>query len=125
MLPGRLRLATRPSATGSVPELKTNGMVAVPALASTAACRAARRRDQRNLAADQIGRQCWKFLILAWGPAVAYDDVLAAYLRYGKDSGHPAQLNFGDCFSYAFAKRLGVPLLFKGRDFALTDIVKA
>jgi len=44
-----------------------------------------------------------------------------AYLDFGKGV-HPAGLNFGDCFSYALAKSLGMPLLFKGEDFALTDI---
>lgn len=42
--------------------------------------------------------------------------------RYGKGSGHPAQLNLGDCFSYAIAKVEGVPLLYKGNDFAQTDL---
>ncbi len=45
-----------------------------------------------------------------------------AYKRFGKGSGHPAQLNMGDCFSYALARDLGEPLLFKGDDFTLTDI---
>lgn len=45
-----------------------------------------------------------------------------AYQRFGKGSGHPARLNMGDCFSYALARDLGEPLLFKGADFALTDI---
>lgn len=45
-----------------------------------------------------------------------------AYQRFGRGSGHPAQLNMGDCFSYALARDLGEPLLFKGSDFALTDI---
>lgn len=45
-----------------------------------------------------------------------------AYARFGKGSGHPAQLNFGDCFAYALAKETGKPLLFKGEDFAKTDI---
>lgn len=45
-----------------------------------------------------------------------------AYQRFGRGSGHPAQLNMGDCFSYALARDLGEPLLFKGHDFALTDI---
>jgi ribonuclease VapC len=45
-----------------------------------------------------------------------------AYQRFGRGSGHPARLNMGDCFAYALAKDLGEPLLFKGRDFALTDI---
>jgi ribonuclease VapC len=46
----------------------------------------------------------------------------AAYRAYGKGTGHPAQLNFGDCFSYALAKATGEPLLFKGDDFGRTDI---
>lgn len=45
-----------------------------------------------------------------------------AYAFYGKGRGHPAQLNFGDCFSYALAKTLDQPLLFKGNDFDKTDI---
>jgi ribonuclease VapC len=48
-----------------------------------------------------------------------------AHRRYGKGMGHPAQLNFGDCFSYALAKSLNVPLLYKGGDFAQTDIASA
>lgn len=45
-----------------------------------------------------------------------------AYQRFGRGSGHPARLNMGDCYSYALARDLGEPLLFKGGDFALTDI---
>lgn len=48
-----------------------------------------------------------------------------AFRRYGKGQGHPAQLNFGDCFAYALAKATGEPLLFKGGDFAKTDIAVA
>ena len=51
-----------------------------------------------------------------------YDDVAQAYAQYGRGTGHPAALNFGDCFSYAAAKRLGVPLLYKGDDFSRTDL---
>ena len=49
----------------------------------------------------------------------------AAFVTYGKGSGHPAALNFGDLFSYALAKVRNLPLLFKGNDFAQTDIVSA
>src|SRR5262245_19435854 len=49
----------------------------------------------------------------------------AAYRDFGKGSGHSARLNFGDCFVYALAKESGEPLLFKGREFAQTDIVAA
>jgi len=48
----------------------------------------------------------------------------AAYRRYGKGR-HPAGLNFGNCFSYALAKLRAQPLLFKGADFARTDLVPA
>ncbi len=48
-----------------------------------------------------------------------------AYRDFGKMSGHPAKLNFGDCFSYALAKSKGEPLLFKGRDFSRTDVKAA
>jgi ribonuclease VapC len=48
-----------------------------------------------------------------------------AYRDYGKGSGHPAQLNFGDCFSYALARDKREPLLFKGDDFIHTDLRSA
>jgi ribonuclease VapC len=48
-----------------------------------------------------------------------------AYRDFGRGSGHPASLNFGDCFAYALAKESGEPLLFKGDDFTHTDIVAA
>jgi ribonuclease VapC len=48
-----------------------------------------------------------------------------AYRDFGKGSGHPAKLNFGDCFAYALAKTTGEPLLFKGDDFIQTDIIPA
>ncbi|MCB1489800.1 MAG: type II toxin-antitoxin system VapC family toxin [Bauldia sp.] len=47
-----------------------------------------------------------------------------ARLTYGIGN-HPARLNFGDCFAYALAKETGEALLFKGGDFALTDVVPA
>lgn len=45
-----------------------------------------------------------------------------ASARYGKAVGHQADLNPGDCFAYACAKTLHVPLLYKGNDFVLTDL---
>lgn len=53
--------------------------------------------------------------------ALALQHARTAYREFGK-TGHPAQLNFGDCFAYAPAKVMGEPLLFKGRDFIHTDI---
>ena len=64
------------------------------------------------------------FEITAPGPA----DLAAAFgafVAFGKGSGHPAALNFGDLFAYALAKVRNLPLLFKGADFAETDIPAA
>jgi ribonuclease VapC len=47
-----------------------------------------------------------------------------AFVRFGR-SNHPARLNMGDCFAYACARSLGVPLLAKGEDFRQTDITLA
>ena len=48
----------------------------------------------------------------------------AAFIRFGKGR-HPAGLNFGDCVSYALAQARGLPLLYKGDDFAKTDVIGA
>ena len=48
-----------------------------------------------------------------------------AYRDFGKGSGHPAGLNYGDVFAYALAKTTGQPLLFKGNDFSKTDVTSA
>ena len=45
-----------------------------------------------------------------------------AYRDFGRGSGHSANLNYGDCFSYALAKALDEELLFKGEDFSHTDV---
>lgn len=52
------------------------------------------------------------------------DIASAAWARFGRGR-HPAALNFGDCFAYALARSQGAPLLFKGNDFAQTDIASA
>lgn len=57
--------------------------------------------------------------------AATVDLAFDGFRRFGKGGGHPAQLNFGDCFAYALALEQGCPLLFKGRDFALTGIESA
>jgi ribonuclease VapC len=48
-----------------------------------------------------------------------------AYRDYGKGSGHKANLNFGDCFSYALAREKREPILYKGDDFVHTDLRSA
>jgi ribonuclease VapC len=66
-----------------------------------------------------------------WQPEVRAFDAeqaglaFAAYRRYGKGSGHKAQLNLCDCAAYALARSLDLPLLFKGSDFVHTDVLRA
>ena len=91
-----------------------------------AAMAIARKKIDKGQAFDVIER----FLIasrISVEPITAQHAELAlqAHARFGKGTGHPAQLNMGDCFSYAAAIRLGCPLLFKGRDFSRTDIPPA
>jgi ribonuclease VapC len=45
-----------------------------------------------------------------------------AFVTFGKGNGHPANLTFGDVFSYKLAKVRGLPLLYKRKDFSHTDI---
>lgn len=67
--------------------------------------------------------------MLAW-PMIRIVPFEAAHLALANEAlvrfgGRPARLNFGDCMSYAIAKHHGVPLLFKGADFAQTDVRSA
>ena len=57
-------------------------------------------------------------------PVTAHQAMVAreAHRRFGRGTGHPARLNFGDCFAYALAKNLDEPLLFVGQDFVHTDV---
>jgi ribonuclease VapC len=57
-------------------------------------------------------------------PVTAHQAMVAreAHRRFGRGTGHPARLNFGDCFAYALAKDLYEPLLFIGQDFIHTDV---
>jgi ribonuclease VapC len=70
-----------------------------------------------------------EFLVLAGVdvkpvPADARRSAIDAFDRFGKGR-HPAALNFGDCFAYACARQARVPMLYKGDDFASTDIETA
>lgn len=63
----------------------------------------------------------WNFTLVPIGQAEAAMS-LAAYERFGKGTGHRAQLNMGDCFAYACARTNGAKLLYKGNDFIHTDL---
>lgn len=82
------------------------------------------RRGQRAvvLMDDLLRLSAFEFV----APGVSeMDAAYAAFVAFGKGSGHPAALNFGDVFSYALAKVRGLPLLYKGDDFAQTDVLSA
>jgi ribonuclease VapC len=82
------------------------------------------RRGQRGIVIVDDVLRLPMFEIVPPG-AAEMDAAYAAFVAYGRGSGHPANLNFGDLFSYALAKARGVPLLFKGGDFSQTDIQSA
>lgn len=83
--------------------------------------------DQRSVA---LGRQLDDLvneLGISIEPVTRKHSQLArtAYRRYGRGSGSPARLNFGDCLAYALASDTGEALLFKGDDFTHTDVLPA
>lgn len=85
---------------------------------------------KRHASIEEAREDVREFLEMAGIRAVAVTEqeaetALAAFSRYGKGRGHPAQLNLGDCFAYAMAKNHRTTLLFKGEDFGKTDILPA
>lgn len=101
------------------PDLITSPVAMVEAVMSLA--------RQKSLSVTRSHRAVMSLLASA-GIAVSTIDeatgllAVDAHARFGKGSGHPARLNLGDCFAYAMAKQHGVPLLYKGVDFAQTDL---
>ncbi len=82
------------------------------------------RRGQRAVVLVDDLLRLPVFAITPPGPA-EMDAAYAAFVAFGKGSGHAAALNFGDVFSYALAKVRGLPLLCTGREFSETDIASA
>jgi ribonuclease VapC len=82
------------------------------------------RKGSEGLRAAQALLDEGEIEVVAFSEELA-DIATEAFLRYGKGRGHKAQLNFGDCMAYALARSLDAPLLYKGGDFALTDIRSA
>jgi ribonuclease VapC len=85
---------------------------------------------KRHASVEEAEADICEFLGVAAIRAVSITETeagtaLAAFARYGKGRGHPAQLNLGDCFAYAMAKNHRMALMFKGDDFSKTDIAPA
>ena len=85
---------------------------------------------KRHARVEEAEQDVGEFLELAGVRTAPITDkeahsALAAFSRYSKGRGHPAQLNLGDCFAYAMAKNAQVKLLFNGEDFDKTDTLPA
>lgn len=80
--------------------------------------------DNRSIAAQRDFDELMTLADVAVEPVTAEHARIArdAYRRYGRGSGHPARLNYGDCFAYALAVSSGESLLFVGDDFSETDV---
>lgn len=97
-------------------------VIGAPTLVETRIVLARRKvRDPRR--ASNLVLEMARADVLIFDEPLA-DEALAAFLRFGKGR-HPAALNYGDCMAYAVAKSLDAPLLYKGNDFARTDIRSA
>ncbi|HWE99321.1 MAG TPA: type II toxin-antitoxin system VapC family toxin [Caulobacteraceae bacterium] len=103
-------------------KLATNRLIGAATLVETSLVVLSRRREE----GIAILRELLVDMRVETVPLSADHARLAvdAFRRFGKGR-HPAGLNLGDCFSYALAKATGEPLLFKGDDFARTDVKRA
>lgn len=107
------------------PLVRFEATLALARARSPARGRAPRRPDPRRI--RRAKKLVDEFLAEIGAADIAIDTgigdgALEAAGRYGKVAGHPAKLNFGDCFAYACAKAAGAPLLYTGSDFAKTDL---
>jgi ribonuclease VapC len=87
-------------------------------------------RGLKRITSEQAERWLDEFLVAA---GIRIEQVTTehvqlarrAHIQFGKGTGHPANLNFGDCFAYALARAASEALLFKGDDFSQTDVIAA
>lgn len=120
-------ILNEPEAEDFEARLLTSGSVLTSALSNWETVRAimkVTRRDQARVEAIVAGYQLGAGARVVPIGEAEQRIALDAHARFGKGV-HPARLNMGDCFSYACAKVHGAPLLYKGEDFALTDIEAA
>jgi ribonuclease VapC len=110
--PGHLglitKLANAPSAGIGTPTLAETGLVLTARMRRDARDLVVRLLDEFSIEAVPFGDGHWK-------------EAIGAFQRFGKGR-HKAQLNFGDCLTYAVARLAGEPLLFTGSDFTETDL---
>jgi ribonuclease VapC len=105
------KLAGAPSAGIGTPTLAETGLVLASRLGRDPRDLVIRLLDEFSIEQIPFGAQHWR-------------EAVDAYLRFGKGR-HKAQLNFGNCLTYAIARLANEPLLFTGGDFAETDLALA
>lgn len=98
-------------------------LVGAPTLVEAAAVMTARKGSAGEIALDALLRRLGIDVAEFTGDAARIARL--GYARFGKGVGTPGVLNFGDCLAYGTAMALGEPLLFKGDDFARTDVTVA
>ena len=96
-------------------------IVGAPTLVEAAAAMLARKGEAGEIALDALLNRTG--IVIADMTSEAADSARDAYARYGKGVGSPGVLNYGDCLAYGVAMTLGEPLLFKGNNFAQTDVL--
>lgn len=96
-------------------------LVAAPTLVETSAVLFARKGVGGDVALDALLHRLSILTIDMNASAAAF--ARDAFRRFGKGVGNPSVLNDGDCLAYGVAMATGLPLLYKGADFAQTDIV--
>ena len=93
------------------------------ALALWEAARAISRGDDLETGMVEVERYCSRLdIVVVQIGAPESVAAIRARARFGKGTGHPARLNMGDCFAYACARTNNARLLYKGNDFARTDL---
>lgn len=101
----------------------TSRAVGSPTLVEAAAVMLARKGPAGEIALDALLRRLGIAVIPMSEDAARLARL--AYARYGKGVGSPGVLNYGDCLSYGVAMAARQPLLFKGNDFRMTDVLAA
>jgi ribonuclease VapC len=95
-------------------------MMGAPTFVELSAVMLAKRGPQGAVALEALLRELEIETVPMSGEAARF--ARDGYARYGKGVGSPAVLNYGDCLAYGVARDLGERLLFKGEDFARTDV---
>ena len=98
-------------------------MIGAPSLVEASAVLCARKGAAGEVALDALLQRLSIVTVAMTSEAAAF--ARHAFRRYGKGAGQPGVLNYGDCLSYGVAVAMGTELLFKGDDFARTDVAVA